>query len=379
MNEYLKNAESETFELIRKLSKIPSPSGMELKKAEFIRDYLIKNSAEDVVIDDVYNVLYPYNCEGKDEIILFMAHTDTVFPDTDEMPFWEDDEKMYSPGVGDDTACVAVLLSVAKYIAQNKPKSDKGILIALNSCEEGLGNLKGIRKIMENYGKRIKEAYTFDGQYTHIVNKCVGSYRYEITFKTEGGHSFNAFGNRNAIRAMADFINRLYECEIPKEDGSKTTYNVGTVEGGTSVNTIAQSAKMLYEYRSDSVECLKKMESFFYETVENFKKTNLADIEVKTLGIRPCADGVDEKKLKEISEKVIEISKKHSGVECIANSGSTDCNIPMSMGIPAVCVGSYIGKGMHTREEYIIKDSIPTGLKIAFELILGYFKKSEDK
>ncbi len=371
----MENCEKTAFELIKSLCKIPSPSGKELKKAEFIKDYLTKNGAEGVIIDEAYNALYPYNCEAKDEIVLFMAHTDTVFPDTDELPYSEDEEKIYSPGVGDDTSCVAVLMTVAKYVAEKKPNSDKGILFAFNSGEEGLGNLKGIRKIMETYGKRITEAYTFDGQYEYILNKCVGSHRYELTFETEGGHSFSAFGNRNAIKAMSEFICRLYECDIPYNTDSKTTYNVGIVSGGTSVNTIAQSAKMLYEYRSDSEEDLGKMKSFFEKTIEDFKKTKQAEIFVKLVGERPCSKGVDEEKLREMSERAINISKKYSNKDCVEKSGSTDCNIPMSMGIPAVCVGSYKGAGSHTREEYIEKNSIPIGLNIAFELISGYFKK----
>ncbi len=373
---YLKNSEAEAFRLIEELCKIPSPSGFEKEKAEFIRNYLVSCGAKNVEIDSVYNVLYPINCESG-EITLFMAHTDTVFPDREQLPFYEDEKYLYSPGVGDDTACVAVLIMVARYITEKNLKSDKGILFAFNSCEEGLGNLKGIKKIMETYGNKIKAAYTFDGQYNALVNKCVGSHRYEITFKTEGGHSFNAFGNRNAIHAMSQLICNLYKCEIPKEKDSKTTYNVGIVEGGTSVNTIAQSAKMLYEYRSDSQYCLDKMKEFFEAEADKIKKSGIAEIEIKVLGIRPCGSGYDEEKLKQMSDRAAFISEKYSGIKCKKTSGSTDCNIPMSMGIPAICVGSFLGSGGHTREEKVLKESIPVGLKIAFELIMGYFMGRE--
>lgn len=371
---FLKEHEEETLNLIETLCSIPAPSWKEEKRAEFCKNWLESNGAKGVYIDSALNTIYPVGCEDKDDIVLFMAHTDTVFPDTEPMPFSSDGEYFYSPGVGDDTACLACLLMIAKYVAINKLSAPCGILFAANSGEEGLGNLKGTRQIMEDYKGIIKEVYTFDSQYTAYVNKCVGSERYELKFTTEGGHSFNEFGNRNAIRAMSEFICKMYECKVPSLPDTKTTYNVGVVEGGTSVNTIAQSARCLYEFRSDSAECLDIMRSFFQTEVENLRQRGLSEIEVKTVGIRPCGSGYDEEKLKEMGDKVKAISEKHSGLPCRADSGSTDCNIPMSMGIPAICVGSYIGAKWHTREEKILISSIPIGLKIAAELILGYFE-----
>lgn len=373
--DYLKNSENETLELIEALCNIPAPSWHEEKRAEFCKNWLVENGAEGVYIDSALNVLYPVGCDGRDDIILFIAHTDTVFPDLEPMPFYKDDEYLCSPGISDDTARVAVLLMVARYIAQNNLKAPCGILIALNSGEEGLGNLKGIRQIMKDFKGRIKEVYTFDSNLSSYANKCVGSHRYEITFKTEGGHSFGAFGNRSAVHAMADLICKLHDCEIPYEEGSKTTFNVGIAEGGTSVNTIPQSAKMLYEYRSDSAKCLAVMKEFFEKRIREAKESGMAEIEVSLVGERPCSSEVDEKHFAEMEAKVVRIAEKHTGEKCIPYSSSTDCNIPMSMGIPALAVGNATGFGAHTREEKLLISSIPTGLKVTAELILSYFEK----
>ena len=132
--EYLKASEGETIELIETLCKIPAPSGHEEKRAEFCKNWLTEQGAEGVVIDETLNVLYPVGCEGKDNIILFMAHTDTVFPDTEPMPVVNDGEYIYSPGVGDDTASLAVLLMIAKYVAKNHLEPPCGILFAADSC-----------------------------------------------------------------------------------------------------------------------------------------------------------------------------------------------------------------------------------------------------
>ena len=372
---YLKDSEEETINLIETLCGIPAPSHHEERRAEFVKNWLTDNGAKGVYIDEALNVLYPVGCEGRDDIVVFLAHTDTVFPDMEPMPFVNDGEYLHSPGVGDDTASLAVLMMIAKYVAQNDLKPTRGILFVANSCEEGLGNLKGTKQFMADYEGRIVEVYSFDAKFQAMTNKCVGSHRYEILFETEGGHSFGAFGNRNAIRAMADVVCRLYDCEVPVEGNSRTTYNVGIVEGGTSVNTIAQNCRLMYEYRSDSAECLAKMQAFFEKTIAQAKKEGKADITVNLLGVRPCEKDVDMVRLEEMTAKAVRVSEKYSGIPCKVTSGSTDCNIPMSMGIPAISVGVYQGDGTHTREERVLISSIPSGLKIAAELILEFFDK----
>jgi len=372
---YLTDCEEETIDLIEALCGIPAPSWHEEKRAEFCKKWLEDNGAKGVYIDSALNVIYPVGCEGKDDIVVFMAHTDTVFPDLEPMPFSKDDEYLYAPGVSDDTTRLAILMIVARYIAQNNMTAPCGILIVANAGEEGLGNLKGTRQLMKDFEGRIKEFYTFDSNLTGYANRVVGSHRYEITFKTEGGHSFGAFGNRSAVYAMSDLICKLYACEIPKEEGSKTTFNVGLVEGGTSVNTIPQNAKMLYEYRSNSAKCLATMKDFFETKIKEAKESGLSEVEVKLVGDRPCSGEMDENHLAQMEEKVVRITEKHTGKECKPHPSSTDCNIPMSMGIPALAVGNCQGFGAHTREEKVLISSIPIGMKVTAELMLGFFEK----
>ncbi len=371
--EYCEKVEKETLDLIEEMSKIPAPSGKEEKRAEFVKDWFNKIGASDVYVDQALNVICPVDCKDKKEIVVFMAHTDVVFPDLNPLPFNKDDEYYYAPGIGDDTSCLASLMMIAKFVIQNRLTSPYGILFVANSCEEGLGNLKGIRQLMKDYGDKTVGVYTFDGSYTALVNECVGSHRYEIEFTTEGGHSFGAFGNRNAIYAMSKLICDLYNCQIPQKAGKKTTFNVGTVEGGTSVNTIAQQAKMLYEYRSDDRECLQKMKEFFDGCIEKAKKEKLAEIQVKLVGDRPCKGDVDQDKLNKMTDFAVSVSKKYSRLDCNVKSGSTDANIPLSMGILSVCVGSHIAFGAHTREEKLLIKSVVPGLKITAEIILNHF------
>ena len=258
--------------IIRDLCAIPAPSHHEEKRAEYCKAWFRANGFEDVEIDEALNVVCRYQVTDENDLVVFMAHTDTVFPDTEPMPFREDEKKMYAPGVCDDTANLAVMMVSARYFVQRKLRAKCGLLFVANSCEEGLGNLKGSRRIVQDYGSRIREFYTFDGtNLRRVVTSAVGSHRYRVTVRTEGGHSYGAFGNRNAIYYLSSIINTIYTMKVPQKEGVKTTYNVGVIEGGTSVNTIAQEASMLCEYRSNDRECLETMRVFFEKTFEAYR------------------------------------------------------------------------------------------------------------
>ncbi len=364
MKKFIEENYEETLELIRELCKIPAPSGQEEKRAQFCLEWLRNSGAEGVYIDEALNVVFPYNCKNSNKITVFVAHTDTVFPDAEPMPFSEDEEKMYSPGIGDDTACVAVLLMMTKYLIENSITPQNGFLIVCNSCEEGLGNLKGTRQIMKDYEGRVKQFISFDSFLLHIHhNECVGSHRYEVEVKCEGGHSFNKFGNKNAIAELSKIVAQIYNIEVPKIGNSTTTYNVGNIEGGTSVNTIAQNAKMLCEYRSDNSECLDIMKKHFEEIFASAKSCEV-EVNVKNIGERPCEKGVDLSAKQKLSVMCKHIAEEACGREIEYIPASTDCNIPLSMGIPSVCISVYDGGGAHTREEWIDKNSLKPGLEI---------------
>ena len=366
---------SETVALLKTLCQIPAPSNHEEKRAAWIKNWLENLGAQGVYIDDALNVVYPVNCENRNDIVVFMAHTDTVFPDMEPMPMKEENGRLYCPGVGDDTANVAVLLTVVKYIIEKKLTPSCGMLFVLNSGEEGLGNLKGCRQLMKDFEGRVASVISLDGGMSHYCNKSVGSHRYFVEVRTEGGHSYGSFGNRNAIAVISNLITALYSVKVPVDGNSKTTYNAGTISGGTSVNTIAQKASMLYEYRSDSKVCIDKMEKMFYSLIDAYRNMGV-DIDVRILGKRPCMGEVDPIAQTALERRFASIMKAYNGgTEPVAGPGSTDCNIPFSMGIPSICFGGYNGRGAHTREESIELESLVPGLKIVAASVLSYFQK----
>jgi len=368
---YIRAHCQEAFELLKELAQIPAPSHHEEPRAAFCLNWLQKQGVDAAYIDEALNVIYPIGCTDSNPVVVFMAHSDVVFSDTTPLPLSVSDGKIYCPGVGDDTANVVALLMAAKYITEYRlvPK-DCGILLVVNSCEEGLGNLKGSRKIAEDFGPRIREFVSFDGGVFMVVNEAVGSRRYKVELDTEGGHSYGCFGNRNAIACLASLITDLYAVQVPPI--GKTTYNVGTITGGTSVNTIAQHAEMLYEFRSDKREALEIMEITFREILSRHRKMGL-DITVTLVGDRPCSGDVDKVLEEELSQRAAMAVLHNFGREAQYGVGSTDCNIPLSMGIPAVCVGCADGAGAHTREEFVYIDSLEPGIGLAFEMILHHF------
>ena len=359
---------NEAFELLCTISKIPAPSNDEGLRAEFIKNWLENIGAKDVYVDDALNVIYSVGDSDK-PLVIFMAHSDVVFPDKTELPLEIRDGKIYCPGVGDDTAHIVSMLMVIKEIVQKgKKPEDKRVMFVINSGEEGLGNLKGSRKIMEDFGKDTVEFITFDGALPYLHRDPVGSKRFNVEVKTNGGHSYQAFGEKNAIACLSKLVCEYYKTEVPAE--GKTTYNVGTISGGTSVNTIAQNASALFEYRSDKKSGLDFMQSQFDKIIDKYK--NEFDITVTVVGDRPCANGVDKTAHDNLCKRAAAAVKRVYG-DAKFIPGSTDCNVPASLGIPAVCVPCVVTEGAHTRGEWVEIASIDGGIEIARELIMYHF------
>ena len=352
-------------ELLFELSRIPAPSHEERKRAEFILADLRAHGLHGAYIDEADNVIVEIG-NVEDGAVLIMAHTDIVFPSDVKLEVTRKDGRLYCPGIGDDTIHAAMLVYCCLYAATHFKGSGQSFIFAFNSCEEGEGNLKGCKQIMARYSKHVREMITFDGYLDVINDRAVGSMRYRIKAKCRGGHSFRDFGNENAISVIARLITYLDHVELPS--GGITTYNFGKIVGGTTVNSIAEECEVLYEFRSDDADSLLYMKEFFEGVIGEFAEF----VTWECIGVRPCARGVDENRQMALLERVEAIFDELPTPS--RYPASTDCNIPLSLGIPSVCVGFISGGGAHTINEYIDEDSIGIGFYTALKLIGSYCK-----
>ena len=373
---YAQECHEEELELLRTLARIPSPSGHEEQRAEFIRDWLLAQGAPvgSVRIDAAKNVIFSLDggADPAGPCAVFAAHTDVVFPDTEPLPLAEDERRLLAPGVGDDTANLVGLLLAARYLLRHNVQLDQRILVVANSCEEGLGNLAGTKELFRQYGSVVDEFTSFDLYLGMHVVSAVGSHRWRVTCHTEGGHSWENFGRDNAIEALCSFIEDLYALELPTE--AKTTINVGRFVGGTTVNSIAEEASVLVEYRSSSEECLEQMFGMFVGLVEEHLKENTR-VDVQLIGRRPASGEKTPEGQWDLISRTDEILRELGGVEPTHQESSTDANIPLSMGIRAHTVGTVEGDLLHTREEWIEKDSLRRGLAVILALMLAHARE----
>jgi len=374
MKEHLARYKQHHFDITCELSEVPGFSNQEEQRADWVKKYMEGFGAEGVYIDEALNVVWPIGVTKDNPVIVMMAHIDTVFPLDTPLKVVVKDGWAHCPGIGDDTVNVTTMLVVGRYIAEKKLKAagDYGVLIVGNAGEEGLGDLKGSKQICGDYAGRIVEFTSFDAGYTGgICNDAVGSHRYRVSVTTEGGHSYVDYGNRNAIAFLTSMIQSLYTVKVPPY--GKTTYNVGGISGGTSVNTIAQNAEMLYEFRSDDRRSLAEMEKMFLSVCDAYRDMGIG-VKVEVLGIRPCRGDVDLGKLEELCLRAQGYIEAYNGpTPYKTRAGSTDANIPLSQGIPAITFGFYIGEGAHTREEKILIESLDVGLPMCAAYMMQYF------
>ncbi|MBR3928921.1 MAG: M20/M25/M40 family metallo-hydrolase [Clostridia bacterium] len=370
-NSWIKAHVNEAEALLKTLGKIPAPSHHEEKRAEFILNWLKEQGAKDVSIDEAKNVILKIGRTDVHPVSLVMAHTDVVFNDTQQLPMREEAGRLYAPGIGDDTANLVALLMAAKYILSQNLIPKDGLIIAANACEEGLGNLKGVKQILKDFDGKIASLVSIDCSAGEIVNNAVGSYRVKITVYAKGGHSYSNFGNENAIVQMAEIITRLYEKTPPT--GAKTTYNAGVIEGGSTINSIAGECSLLYEYRSESRECMQEMDKYLTETIDHFRKKGY-NIQTEVLGLRPCKGDVDEEKQRALTEKAVKLVEEITKASVSLHAASTDANASLAIGIPSVTVGAIVGGGAHTRGEWIELGCLENAIKIALGILKWSFE-----
>ena len=341
------------------MCQIPAPSYEEGEKAEYVRKKMMDAGLEDVHIDEVGNVLGTWKGTGNGPRIMIAGHTDTVFPRETDLTLKKEGERYSCPGIGDDTRAVAELLSLARALNATGIHGEGDIVFCANVCEEGLGDLRGIKHAFRDMANGHYDGFVSidDKNTSGIIYQAVGSERYLVTFHGTGGHSFTGFGIPNPIHAMGRAIAKISDFQTPKNP--KTTFSVGVINGGTSVNVIAAECSMLVDMRSVDAGELEKLSVKFHQAVENAvqeenarweDKDNRITVTFEQKGKRPA--GTQDKSCQIV--QAANAANQALGMETLyIGAASTDANIPISLGIPAITVGwGGKGGGEHTTHEW---------------------------
>jgi acetylornithine deacetylase/succinyl-diaminopimelate desuccinylase-like protein len=329
-----------------KLTEIPAPPFKEEVRAKEFEKMIRAAGLTDVKIDDEGNVLaFRRGTRSDGKVVVVSAHLDTVFPPGTDVQVKRQGNKLYAPGVGDDTLSLAVLLGFVRAMEAANIKTRDDILFVATVGEEGPGDLRGVRHLFTKgpYKDKIKSFFSIEsGSVSVITNGGVGSKRYRVTFNGPGGHSFSAFGLVNPMFAMAQAATEFSRIQVPASP--KTTYSVGLVGGGTSVNSIPLDAWMEVDMRSEVPIELKRVEERMLKIVqdaaegENFArstKEGRIKVEARLIGDRPAGSTDPKSEFAQITKAAIEAG----GYQVTYGWSSTDSNLPMSLGIPALTIG----------------------------------------
>jgi len=358
-----------------RITEIPAPPFKEDRRADYYLEQMHARGLSDAYIDSEGNVIGIRKGTGGGPTFLIAAHLDTVFPEGTDTRVELRGGRYYAPGIGDDTRGLAALLSVIDVLNESEINTVGDIIFAGNVGEEGRGDLRGIKAIFRDH-PYIDGFVSVDGtRLRRITNGGTGSRRFEFHFKGPGGHSFGAFGLASAIHAMGRAIAKISEIETPRFP--KTTFTVGTVEGGTSVNSIAADAIFAIDMRSNDREQLAQLEARAKELAleavdeENTRwgESSTITVDFNLIGDRPTGRTPPEDPIVQVAALAFD----ELGIELQElSTSSTDSNVPMSLGIPAITIaGGGNGGGAHSPGEWFIPLDSHLGPQVALLIALS--------
>ncbi len=345
------------------IQQIPAPTFSESERAEYVLKAFQSLDLEDVYMDEVGNVFGCLPGTGDRELVI-SAHLDTVHPLGSVLPLQKSPDRITGPGIGDNSLGLAALLGLAHWLKETNTILPGRVWLAANVCEEGLGNLRGMNALVDRFEADPIAYIILEGMgLGQICHRGLGVIRYRVTAETAGGHSWVDYGQPSAIHELAAVVSRLDEISLPKKP--RTTLNVGIIQGGTSINTIASNAWFDLDLRSEDHNTLSKLVSRFKRTVES-RERNGVTFKTEMIGSRPAGVLGSNHPLINLCSAVLSKLDITSTLEI----GSTDANIPLSRGYPAVCIGLTKGGSPHTHNEYIEIEPVRTGMEQLIQIVI---------
>jgi tripeptide aminopeptidase len=354
-----KASEAQTVEDQIRFCEIPAPSFKEETRGRELQRVFQQLGLENVRVDKVGNVLGHYPGAAPRPHVVIAAHLDTVFPEGTNVKVKREGTVLHGPGIGDDCRGLAVLVAIVREMKKAKVQTPGSITFVANVGEEGLGDLRGVKELFNVTLKdQIDRFVSIDGTGVHVTNVAVGSHRYRVAFKGPGGHSFGAFGMANPIGAMGRAIAKINEMQVPKQP--KTTFNVGRVGGGTSVNSIPFDGWMEVDMRSSDPAALAAVDASFQKAVDaavveenqRWGKPGVITAVKELVGDRPAGSTPENSDIVRGGLAAATVL----GFSANLGEGSTDSNIPMSLKVPSITIGG----GGRGRDAHALTESFDT-------------------
>lgn len=374
----IEEQDAATMSDLRELTQIPAPPFMETARGVRFREMLEEAGVDSTWVDEEGNVIGLRRGTGDGEVIAFTGHLDTVFPEETDLTIQERGDTLYAPGIADDTRGLAALLATLRAMNQAEITTSADILFVGTVGEEGLGDLRGVKHLFREGGPRIDAFVSIDGTgHSGITHMALGSHRYRVTIHGPGGHSWGAFGLANPQHALGRAIAHFdVAADAITRSGPRTSYNVGRIGGGTSVNSIPFEGWMEVDMRSESPESLDRIDAAFQRAMERAVEEANATrrggeeltLELDMIGNRPSGEVPESDP---VVQRAIAVSH-HLGIEPSLGRSSTDSNIPISMGVPAITIGGGgAGGAAHSLDEWFVNEDGPRGIQRAMLILLA--------
>lgn len=347
------------------VQQIPAPTFSEGRRAEFIRSCFVQENLEKIEIDEMGNVLGCLPGNGSAPPIIVSAHLDTVFPEETDLRVQQFPDKVAGPGIGDNSVGVAGLFGLLWELDDRKLELASDLWLVANVGEEGLGDLCGMREVVNRFADLAQAYIILEGMALgQVYHRGLGVSRYRISVTTAGGHSWVDYGKPSAVHELAGIVTRLLE--IPISNSPRTTMNVGVISGGTAINTIAAEAHIELDLRSEDLAELDQLVGAVNEILRDCQKPGI-QAHTELIGQRPVGEISQDHPLVALAIN----SLARVGIQPRLNIGSTDANIPLSLGYPAICLGLTTGNGAHTVGEYVNISPLQDGLEQLMLVIEG--------
>jgi tripeptide aminopeptidase len=355
------------IELTTRLTEVPAPTNDEGDRAVALRRELEALGYADVHVDELHDVTARIKGRDSSKCLLIAAHIDTVFPRDTNLAVRREDDTLHAPAVGDNTVAVASVSLLRRAFEDLGVTPGIDVVITGNVGEEGLGDLRGMRAVVDSLPD-IAGAIAVEGHLLgRITHRAVGSRRLKVTVTGPGGHSWGKAGEPSAIHHLARIIARLDD--IPLQDNPKTSFNAGLFNGGISVNTIAPEAVAILDMRSTSAEALADLVAEVERGIAMPSPDGI-DVTVEVVGDRPAGENPRHVGLAPIADGVL----RELGFDVHYDASSTDANVPISRGIPAVCIGLTTGGNAHRTDEFIRISPLVKGFA---QLVLTTLRSAE--